>query len=151
RDAYLNPGKNRDAKRTFSALGLSNVWWLLKDHPYPPNFWERMPVKQRQSIMGAGGGTMRLAALFRAVQGQPISRLIVQAVAQQHDYMKRIRTNGGARDILKREGIAILWGGADRALIAKLRLGSIGPDEFISHTPTTEAQAALLRDAGHIN
>src|SRR5262249_17240650 len=56
RDAYLNPGENRDSKRSFSAAGLQNVWWILKDHPYPANFWERMPLRQREEIMSAGGG-----------------------------------------------------------------------------------------------
>lgn len=151
RDAYLNPGTNRDAKRSFSAAGLQNVWWLLKDHPYPPNFFEMMPLKQRQAIMNAGGGTARLAALFEAVLEKPISRVIVQAIAQQDDYMKRVRRNGGARDVLAPKGIAILWGGADKNLIEKLKLGPVGPDEFISYDPTDPAEIALLRGAGHID
>ena len=151
RNEYLNPGQNRDAKRTFSKTGLTNVWWLLKDDPYPANFWEVMPLAQRQAIMAAGGGTQRIASLFRAVQQRPISRLIVQAVAQQDDYMKRVRRNGGARDVLAPEGIAILWGQADRDLIAALGLGSVGPDEFVSYTPATSEHAQLLRRAGHIN
>ncbi len=148
---YLNPGRNRDAKAGFSAAGLANVWWILKDHPYPRNFWEIMPLKQRKKIMGAGGGTLRLAELFKAIQKTPVSRLIVQAVAQQDDYMKRIRRNGGARDILAPQGIAILWGRADRKLIAKLGLGSIGPDEFISYTPRSRSEIQLLREARHID
>ena len=151
RDAYLNPGSNRDAKRSLSANGLQNVWWILKDHPYPSNFWELMPVKQRHEIMAAGGGTKRLAALFRTVQKQPISRLLVQAVAQQDDYMKRIRRNGGARDILAAEGIAVLWGQMDRTLIKSLNLGNVGPDEFISYKAITPSERTLLKAAGHID
>lgn len=151
RDIYLNPGQNRDAKRSFSVAGLSNVWWLLKNHPYPPNFWESVPLKQRQLIMDAGGGTLRLAELFKAIQRRPISRLTVQSVAQQDDYMKRIRRNGGARDILAPQGIAILWGRADRSAIKILKLGSVGPDEFISYQPTDPAEIAVLRKAGHID
>ena len=149
--AYLNPGQNRDSKKSFSAAGLQNVWWLLKDHPYPENFWETMPLAERKTIMDAGGGTLRLAALFKMVQMRPISRLLVQAVAQQDDYMKRIRRNGGARDILAPQGIALLWGQADRGLIKKLKLGLIGPDEFVSYTPTARAEIDLLRQAGHID
>lgn len=148
---YLNPGQNRDAKRTFSATGIANTWWLLRNHPYPANYWEVMPVAQRHAIMAAGGGTARLAALFRAVQGRPISRLIVQAVAQQHDYMKRIRRNGGARDLLAPEGIALLWGQNDAALITRLGLGPVGPDEFISYQPVDPQHADLLRRAGQID
>jgi hypothetical protein len=151
RDAYLNPGQNRDAKRSFSVAGLKNVWWLLKDDPYPQNFWETLPPKARAEIMNSGGGTLRLASLFRAVQKRPISRLIVQSVAQQDDYMKRIRRNGGARDILAREGIAVLWGQADRDLIAVLRLGPVGRDEFISYHPTQPHEVSLVKAAGHID
>jgi Restriction endonuclease NaeI len=151
RDAYLNPGSNRDAKRSFSVAGLRNVWWLLKDHPYPPNFFEMMPLSQRHAIMNAGGGTARLAALFEAVQKKPISRIIVQAIAQQDDYMKRIRRNGGARDVLAPKGIAILWGTGDKGRIEKLKLGPVGPDEFVSYKPTDAAEIALLRSAQHID
>ncbi len=101
--------------------------------------------------MEAGGGTLRLAALFSAVQKRPISRLLVQAVAQQDDYMKRIRRNGGARDLLAPQGIALLWGQADRDLIAKLKLGPVGPDEFISYKPIATAEIELLQKARHID
>lgn len=151
REAYLNPGKNRDAKRSISQSGLRNCWWILKDHPYPENFWERMPVDQRTRIMEAGGGTQRLAALFREVQNRPISRLLMQAVAQQDDYMKRVRRNGGARDVLAPEGIGILWGTADRALIEQLNLGKVSADEFISFKPTIPVEIELLKNAGHID
>ena len=94
----------------------------------------------------------RLAALlFRAVQSRPISRLLVQAVAQQDDYMKRIRRNGGARDLLAPEGIAVLWGQKDRNLIRQLGLPDCGPDEFISYKPVEPQGIALLREAGHID
>ena len=69
RDAYLNPGQNRDAKRSFSVAGRQNAWWILKDHPYPPNFWELMPFDHRKAIMNAGGGSRRLAYLFKLVKG----------------------------------------------------------------------------------
>lgn len=148
---YLNPGKNKDSKRSFSQEGIKNAWWILKDHPYPENFWEQMPASRRQKIMEAGSGTRRLAALFREVQRRPISRVVVQAVAQQDDYMKRVRRNGGARDFLAPEGTAILWGTADRAIISELKLGHVGPDEFISYSPLVEPEIILLREAGHID
>ena len=37
---YLRLGKNRDAKTSFSAEGTRNIWWLVKDFPYTPNFWQ---------------------------------------------------------------------------------------------------------------
>ncbi|HEV2737259.1 MAG TPA: NaeI family type II restriction endonuclease [Candidatus Elarobacter sp.] len=150
-DSYLNPGSNRDHKRTISAAGLMNVWWILRDHPYPQNVWEVMPLSTREAIMKAPGGAQRLAALFRAVQERPVSRSTVEDVAQQKDAMKRVRRNGGARDILAPQGIAILWAGSDRAVIEKLGLPAIGRQDFISYRPTNPAHIALLRDAGHID
>jgi hypothetical protein len=151
RPEYLNPGSNRDAKRTISAASLSNIWWLLHNEPYPPNFWEMLPVSQRQLILAAGSGTSRIAVLFENIQRQPISRLQIQALAQQHDYMKRIRRNGGARDILAAKGIALLWGQRDKKLISQLNLGLVAADEFISFKPDTQEQIEILRAAKHID
>ena len=85
------------------------------------------------------------------MQRQPISRLQVQAVAQQHDYMKRLRRNGGARDILSSLGIALLWGGKDRETISRLGLGELTGDEFISLTPATDEERRVLRNLRHID
>lgn len=101
--------------------------------------------------MNAGGGTARLAALFEAIQMKPISRVIVQAIAQQDDYMKRVRRNGGARDVLAPRGVAILWGTGDKALIEVLELGPVGPDEFISYKPTDPEEITLLRKSRHVD
>jgi hypothetical protein len=147
----LNASENRDGKRTISKLGFESVSWLLKEHPYPMNFWEELPPALRSAIMLPRGGADRLATLFRNVQRKAISRLIVQAIVQQDDYMKRIRRNGGARDILAPEGIAILWGQKDRAIITDLSLGRCGADEFISVQPSEPAEVQLLRAANHID
>lgn len=111
---YLNPGANQDAKRGISAAGMANIWWILRQHPYPVNFWQLLTDTQRMALVNAGGGSARIAALFEMVQGRSISRGQVQGLAQQRDYMKRIRRNGGARDILAPKGIAILSGTYDR-------------------------------------
>lgn len=150
REEYLNPGKNKDAKRTISAVGRANIWWLLRDHSYPRNFWLDMPLAQRQAIMAAGRGTKRIAAFFRAIQRSPVSRLVIESIAQQHDSLKRVRKNGGARDILASEGIAILWGKKDKVLINKLGLGLVRSDEFISYQPTELEHINLLKNANHI-
>lgn len=151
RDDILNPGKNRDGKRTVSKSGFAQVYWLLRDVPYPENFWEYLDPATREEITSHRGGTTGVAALFRSVQGRPISRLIVQSVAQQKDYMKRVRRNGGARDLLAPEGIAILWGDKDRELIRLLGLPTCTLEEFISFRPEKPEDIALLRTAGHID
>lgn len=151
RPEYLNAGQNRDAKRTLSAEGTANIWWLLRRQPYPPNFWEVLPAAERQEIFAAGSASARLALLFLKLQRQPVSRLQVQAVAQQHDYMKRLRRNGGARDTLAARGVALLSGRSDGALIAALGLGPVGVEEFISLKPETDNELRLLRAAGQLD
>lgn len=150
-DAYLNPGANQDSKRGVSAAGQSNIWWLLRHHPYPVNFWQLLTSSERQSLVDAGGGTARIAALFEMVQNRPISRGQVQGLARQHDYMKRVRRNGGARDILAPKGIAILSGTYDKQAIETLGLGLVTREEFISHSPRTDEEAMYLRSIGHID
>ncbi len=150
REEHLNPGKNRDQKRSISAAARKRIHWLLEKTKYPENFWASLGTAAAE-ITGLSGGTERIAALFRYVQGRRISRNAVEALARQKDYMKRIRRNGGARDLLSPEGIAILWGKKDQALIEALGLPQCTRDEFISFKPVTEADLTLLRAAGHID
>ena len=59
----------------------------------------------------------RIANLFRrsAKTGQVVTREeIIQAAGSQLDPLKRVRRNGGARDILDREGIEIIWLGGNK-------------------------------------
>ncbi len=141
----LNSGRNRDQKTTIKAAELVNVHWLLRDAPYPENFWQGLEPESRHSIMNPVSGTDRVAMLFRLRQRQPISRKLIEVVAQQKDFMKRIRKNGGARDQLAREGIAVLWGKKHRSLIAELGLTKCSTDEFISIKPDAEADVLRLR------
>jgi hypothetical protein len=59
----------------------------------------------------------RVAELFRrsAQTGRVVTREeIIQAAGSQLDPLKRVRRNGGARDILDREGIGIIWLGGNK-------------------------------------
>jgi hypothetical protein len=49
-----------------------------------------------------------------------------------------------------RDGIAVLSGHFDSTLIEMLLLPKCRKDEFISFSPVSEADKALLRKAGHI-
>src|SRR5262249_23665671 len=98
RESYLRDGKNKDSKSGIAADGRENIWWIAKEHPYPPNPWEFIEQVDRERIMAGRGGKVRVAALFEFLQGRPISRTVVEHVAQQKDAMKRVRRNGGARD-----------------------------------------------------
>jgi hypothetical protein len=150
RSSYLNPGTNRDAKATFSAAGRRNIWWLVQDFAYTPNFWTLIDGQVRDRIMAHPGGARRIAELFEHCQGTPISRVLIAGIAAQDDFMRRVRRNGGARDFLSPKGIAILYSENDRELMQKLGL-QFGFREFVSFRPRDAAEAALLREAGHID
>lgn len=148
RPAYLRSKPNRDGKRGIATAGQQNIQWLFRDAQYPQNMWNNFSKEVRAKIMQPRSGTKRVDALFRYVQEKPISRSHVLAVAPQKDAMKRLRKNGGARDSLAKDGIALLSGNYDKDLISALRLPPCKKDEFISYTPGTEKERSLLKEKG---
>jgi hypothetical protein len=124
---------NRDRKRQLSKEGKSRVTWLFKDRPLPENALLRIPPETVKKIFEPRYGTKRVDALFRLGQGRLISRTVVATVAQQDDFMKRVRGNGGSRSSLRPEGIVILGQYSSHVVIAKaLHLPAPGPGEFVS-------------------
>jgi Restriction endonuclease NaeI len=150
RPEYLRSSKNRDQKTSFSAEGTRNIWWMVQDFPYTPNFWTLISVQLRNQIMAPRGGAERLTVLFENCLETPVSRVLIASIAAQDDFMKRIRRNGGARDNLAPKGIAILYSETDRELMRGLGL-SFGYREFTSYQPKNDSDAQLLREAGHID
>ncbi|MDR1432660.1 MAG: NaeI family type II restriction endonuclease, partial [Propionibacteriaceae bacterium] len=100
--------------------------------------------------MSPASGQQRINELFRRVTNRRISRGVVATVAQQKDYMKRVRENGGARSALASAGYIILGGdyGSHRAVADALGIDAPGEGEFASVqvVPATagESGAALL-------
>lgn len=133
RERVLNKGKNRDGKRTISKAGKNEILWIVKDGRLPKNFFLHMNDVLRDAILSPKAGAARLANLFRAFQNEVISRRLVECVASQKDYMKRVRGNGGARDILALEGLIILWGGnlADAEKLKSLGFNEITAEHFV--------------------
>jgi len=83
-------------------------------------------------IFASRSGAERMRQLFRLVQGRIIGRGVVATVAQQDDYMRRVRRNGGARDLLP-EGIVVLGQYESHRRIAhELGLPVPGPGESVS-------------------
>ena len=150
RPGYLRAGLNRDAKTSFSAAGRASIWWVALDFPYTPNFWTQIDLTLRQQIMAPKGGTARLVALFENCLETPVSRVLIASIAAQDDFMKRVRRNGGARDILAPKGIAILYAENDRKLMETLGI-RFGTREFVSYRPQNDAERQLLKAAGHID
>lgn len=131
RKEYLNK-PNKDDKCSISAKGFANIKWILLDTPYASNFWRSVSKARRIAIFSQRSGTTRVAKLFELIQGNPINRSVINDVARQKDYMKRARTAGGARDVLKTIGLVLLSGKYDSRKIARRGLPFCDKHSFIS-------------------
>ncbi|MBY6068325.1 hypothetical protein KUW17_16370 [Leisingera aquaemixtae] len=151
RPEYLTQGQNKDAKRSISAEGFRHILWLLKDQPYPANFWRTADEAAVEQIFAGETGNERMARLFRLIQGRPVPRDVVEAVAQQKDFMRRIRADGGhgTRDMLARERIVLLEGQKDAQLIKALGLPPCPASAFISCRIENSYHARMVEQSRH--
>ncbi|MFE9044270.1 NaeI family type II restriction endonuclease [Streptomyces sp. NPDC007818] len=108
RDEWLNNGNNRDLKLTVKAQHRDKIAWLWRDAELPENVLLHMNPDDRTAVLDQRSGQARLNELFRRVQDRPIGRNVIRTVAQQKDYMKRVRGNGGSRSALREEGFLIM-------------------------------------------
>jgi hypothetical protein len=129
-----NPGSNQDSKTTLNAMGRARIRWLFHAAPLPPNVLLQMEPADVSAIMSLKSGQARVNELFRRGSGRRISRSIIATVAQQDDYMKRVRHNGGARSSLRSEGFVILGGDFvnQRALAVQFGVDIPEPGEMVS-------------------
>lgn len=132
---YLRAGVNRDLKSGLNEAGRRAIRWLFWGASLPPNVLLQVDEDTRASIFDPKlSGQGRVNQLFRAAQRRRIGRNAVATVAQQDDYMKRVRANGGARSALASEGIIIMGGDYDshRRIAEILGLEVPQPGEFVS-------------------
>jgi hypothetical protein len=115
----LHTSGNRDAKATLNKAGRKAITWLFKDAALPPNVLLQLDSTVVAKIMSQNSGQKRINELFRAALCRKVGRAVVATVAQQDDYMKRVRANGGARTALQPEGILILGQFESHAAIAR--------------------------------
>jgi|KBSSwiStaDraftv2_1062776.scaffolds.fasta_scaffold106114_4 hypothetical protein len=154
RSEYLHGGEgNRDEKRGISAAGFAEIYWLMREHPYPPNFWRNISAKVVERIFAGRSGNDRIVTLFREVQERPVSREVIHAVARQLDFMRRSRADRGrsglgTRERLLQEGILLLTGTTHPQLIRAYGLPRCGRSDFISYTPRSDAEWCLAEQAG---
>lgn len=125
---HRNVGKNRDLKGSLNALGKSRIKWLFKDAPMQPNILLQLSEEQVARIMSPKSGQARVNELLRTATNMRISRNIIATVAQQNDFMKRVRTNGGARSTLQLEGYLILGGDYSVQTDIARKLGCVVPE-----------------------
>ncbi len=139
-EQLLNAGRNRDAKGTLSVNGRQRIRWLWPGHGrLPQNVFLDLHADVRERIFGARAkngrvsGQARTNELFRLVQRRIVRRAELATVAQQDDFMKRARTNGGARTHLQPEGILVLGHQENDPIVAEaLGLPVPKKGEFIS-------------------
>lgn len=123
---HLNTGGNRDAEATFNQTGRKAITWLFDNAPLPPNVLLQLDSQIVEKIMSQKSGQKRINDLFRSALGRIVGRAVVATVAQQDDYMKRVRANGGARTALQPEGVIILGQYGSHVAIAQA-LGVLVP------------------------
>lgn len=117
--------QNRDAKTSLLASSRLDISWLWPDHPgLLPNLFHRLDDETRSAIFNAKSrsgrhGQARVNELFRRVHGKIVRRAELATVAQQDDFMKRARGNGGARTALRSEGILVLGHQENDPLVAR--------------------------------
>lgn len=104
---------NRDGKFRLTKKDRHLVHWLWLDQPLEENLLLHLDRDTQAAVLAAGSGSKRspgqakVNELFRRVQKRRINRTVIRTLAQQKDYMKRVRGDGGARDKLRDEGILI--------------------------------------------
>jgi hypothetical protein len=149
----LNLGANRDAKATLNEAGRNAITWIQQNAPLPANVLLKLDAATVDRIFAQPSGQKRINELFRSALGIVIGRAAVATVAQQDDYMKRVRANGGARTILQPEGILILGQYQSHVAIARaLGVPVAGPGDSVSVrvTPARNRGAGVVEINGRL-
>jgi len=140
--------ENRDKKTGLNAHGRSQIAWIFKDAPLQPNALLELSSTSVAEIMSGRSGQARLNGLFRRATNRRLSRNIIATVAQQDDYMKRVRENGGSRSALRPEGYLILGGDYFFQRDIAVALGAVVPQpgELVSVrvVPAPPDEGALI-------
>jgi hypothetical protein len=125
---------NRDGKTNLSPLGKRRIAWIFRNEPMLPNTLLALDRSVLDAVFSPRSGQQRVNELFRRVTHKRIGRNTVATLAQQDDYMKRVRDNGGARGALRDEGFLIPGGDYESHRVLARCLGTEVPlpGEFVS-------------------
>lgn len=135
-DSVLSTKSNRDKKKGLRCTH-PDIRWVVNSKDLPCNVLSRLSDSQVEELLTSSDtATNRLAKLFEYLPGVAIPRAVIVDVVGdcQKDPMKRIRSNGGARDILKSKGLELLsgnWVSTESRLVAA-GISPIGKDELIA-------------------
>jgi Restriction endonuclease NaeI len=145
RNDYLT-APNQDKKRGVRTSAFQNILWLVEGAPYPKSRWAGLNMERLRELRKIRGGKKRAVTFFSENLRKPIHRVVIQSLLfNQLDYMKRLRKNRGARDELKKRGIALLSGIYDSALVKELKLPPLDREETMAVSPNDATEAALTR------
>jgi hypothetical protein len=147
RQSYLNAA-NRDKKRSVQSKAFENIFWIIRNQALPNSRFKHVVMERFRELRKQRGGSKRVAQFFRENLGMVFHRnVLLGLLHDQLDPMKRIRGNGGARDILAREGIAVLSGAYDAATIEKFGLPRCERDEFIAAMIGMDAAKSAIKNS----
>lgn len=153
-ESHRRGGVNRDGKSGLNRAGTAAIRWLHRGADLPQNVLLQIDPEDVAYIFEPRSGQMRVDRLFRTVTNRTIRRATVATVAQQDDYMKRVRANGGARQALKAEGLIIPGGDfeAHRQVARALGAAVPAPGEFVSIrvVPATEEDPNVVVLGGQL-
>ncbi len=100
---------NRDGKRSPTVSGKANILWLLEDVPFSESDWSGLNMARFRELRSLVGGSRRAALFFEEHLDRWIGRQVIESLLyDQRDFMKRLRGNGGARDLLRPKGINLM-------------------------------------------
>ncbi|MFJ6139330.1 NaeI family type II restriction endonuclease [Kitasatospora sp. NPDC092286] len=126
---HLGSYGNRDGKRHLSAAGVSAVRWLHRKVELPISVLADLPAATLENITSHKSAMVRVDNLFRSVQGRPIDRQTVVALARSAIHGERRARE--SRERLVSEGILVLTR-HDHQLISDLQLPALGPSQWLS-------------------
>ncbi|WP_433159726.1 NaeI family type II restriction endonuclease [Kribbella sp. CA-247076] len=128
-DANRRVSVNRDGKTQLSAKGREQIAWLQLEADLPPNVLLGLPPTTLAQVLAPRSGQARVTELLRRVTEKRIGRNTIATLAQQDDYMARLRDNGnGARTTLRQEGYLIPGGDYEAHRSVARRLGVVVPE-----------------------
>jgi hypothetical protein len=127
---------NRDHKYRLNKSNLHLVNWLWHMQPLKENLLLHLDDETRRALYAPRSGQARVNELFRRVQRRRIDRNVVRTLAQQHDYMARVRDDKNrtrARPALREEGYVIPGDSRNHQAVAAALGGPIPEKgEFVS-------------------
>jgi hypothetical protein len=133
RSQYLN-APNRDKKRSVKSHSRDHdVLWLADRLKFPSSHWAGLDMARFRELRKIKAGSLRAATFFEENIGRVVHRRVVESLLfDQSDYMKRLRSNGGAKDLLDLKQILLFNGSTDAAKLERRGLPPIGSEEWVS-------------------